>query len=97
MRFRPVVKAARVIVPAPGEAEPKTATAAGQAPAGVGPDEHLAAQPAGQPGQREPGGLDIVGSHAGAGVTGTEHDGQRLPFPSWPWSAQAVSGWNPEV
>ena len=38
-----------------------------RAATGVGPDEHLAPQQAGQLGQRQPGGLDMVGGHiAGA-------------------------------
>jgi hypothetical protein len=40
------------------------------------------AQLPGQLGEGEPGGLNVVGGGIGAGVPGTEHDGQRLPVPA---------------
>ena len=64
-----------------------------RAAAGIGPDQYLAAQLARELGQREPGGLDVVRGGVRPGVPGPEHDGQRLPVPAVPWSAQAVSGW----
>ena len=41
--------------------------------------------------------LDVVGGGVGPGVPGPQHDGQRLTGPAGPWSAKAVSGWNPKV
>ena len=48
------------------------------AAAGVGADEHLTAQVAGQLGQGEPGGFDVVGCGVRPGVPGAQQDGQRL-------------------
>ena len=47
----------------------------------ISPDQHPAAQVAGQLGDREPGGLDVVGGSVRARVPGAEHQGQRLPVP----------------
>lgn len=47
--------------------------------AGVSPDQHLLAQVPGQLGQREPGGLDVVGGGVRAGVPGSQGQGQRFP------------------
>ena len=44
-------------------------------------DQHLPPQVTGQLGEREPGGLDMVGGGVGAGVPGAQHDGQGLPVP----------------
>ena len=51
---------------------------------GVGADQHPAAQVAGQLGEGEPGGLDVVRGGVGAGVAGSQRDGQRFPGPSGP-------------
>jgi mannose-6-phosphate isomerase-like protein (cupin superfamily) len=49
------------------------------AAAGIGADQHPAPQPAGQLGQGQPGGLDVVAGGVRPGVAGPQHDGQRLP------------------
>ena len=48
------------------------------AAAGVGADQHLAAQVRGQLGQRELRGLDVVGCGIGPGIAGPQHHRQRL-------------------
>jgi hypothetical protein len=65
--------------------------------AGVGADERPAPQTARQLRQRQPGRLDVVGGGVGSRVPRAQDDGQRAPFPAFPWSAQAVMGWNPRV
>ena len=52
---------------------------------------------AGQPRQRQPGGLDVVRGGIRARVAWVQHDASGSPYPSGPWSAQAVIGWNPNV
>ena len=47
--------------------------------AGIGADQHLPPQPAGQLGQRQPGHPDVLAGHVRPGVPGPQHDGQRFP------------------
>jgi hypothetical protein len=45
-------------------------------------------------GDREPGGLDVVGGGVRPGVPAAEHDGQRLPVPARAVVGPGVIGWN---
>src|SRR5262249_39972174 len=67
------------------------------AAAGIGANQYLTAQVPGQLRQPEPGHLDMVRGGIRSGVARPQHDGQRLPAPSGPWPANAVSGWKPKV
>jgi len=50
--------------------------------AGVGADQHLAPQVTWQPGQGQPGRLDMVGGRVRPSASRPQHDGQRLSAPA---------------
>jgi hypothetical protein len=67
---------------------PRRGRQPGKEPVGAAPgvraDQRPAPQAAGQLGQGQPGGLDVVGGGVRAGVPGSEHDREGLPVPGGP-------------